>query len=289
MFVEPDLERNEFTSYVAGELQEHEITITDYTYQQQLVLRPVDMTATFNDKNSEYLLDSGTGEFVGKRMHFDKSRSFRMYENLLEKIEGEVADLGMVELEGKSVRLIQSTLHSWEYKVWIDPETNLPVQYVINPPADRGEYYWLYTSIQIDTNLDNELFSLEPPEGYSLSIITKAWPEYKLKILAKIQYLLKPCYMYANYNKDRYPGGLSELLDGDYISEETLRSVLAAPDDPEGEPVIKYRSTPPVTTETAVLFYEIFDVWPTDGVVVCFVNGEGELITDQERFEELIK
>jgi hypothetical protein len=37
------------------------------------------------------------------------------------------------------------------------------------------------------------------------------------------------------------------------------------------------------------MLYEIFDQWPQDGIVACFADGHSEIISNQKRFEELIK
>ncbi|MHC4727529.1 MAG: hypothetical protein ACYS17_09905 [Planctomycetota bacterium] len=74
------------------------------------------------------------------------------------------------------------------------------------------------------------------------------------------------------------------------ITNEVLNKVLASPDDTDGSPVIRYRK-PDKDAErsTEVVLFEIFDQWPDDGAVVCFADGHSEIISDQNRFDELIK
>ena len=150
----------------------------------------------------------------------------------------------------------------------------------------------MFTSIQIDTELDDDLFSLEPPDGYTLSVHESGWPDYKAKMMTKIKHLGLWCVVYANDNEDQFPGELADLVTLGVITEEALNKTLAAPDDPDGPPVIRYRKPNTAGNDdwsTEVILYEIYDQWPQDGVVACFADGHCELIGDQNRFEELIR
>ena len=74
------------------------------------------------------------------------------------------------------------------------------------------------------------------------------------------------------------------------IKNEILEVLLAAPDQPDGPAVIRYRQ--PIAGadwNTEVIMHEIYDKWPNDGVVVGFTDGHSELIHDQKRFEELLE
>jgi hypothetical protein len=74
-------------------------------------------------------------------------------------------------------------------------------------------------------------------------------------------------------------------------TDAVLSKVLAGLDDPNGPPAIRYRRPNMEGTDRAreVIFYEIYEEWPEDGVVACFADGHSELIGDQERFEALIR
>ena len=108
------------------------------------------------------------------------------------------------ELDGQSVLMLQSEKNGRITKIWIDPKTNYPVQIELKwPDSDRSPV--LYSSIQIDIELDDSLFSLEPPEGYTLKITNPGWPDNKEKIGAKIRHLGLMCSIYANNNEGRFP------------------------------------------------------------------------------------
>jgi len=146
-------------------------------------------------------------------------------------------------------------------------------------------------SIQIDAELDDNLFSLEPPEGYTLRVDKSSWPDDKAKIGAKIMHVGLWCWVYASDNDDQFPDDLADIVRAGVVTDEVLNRVLSSPDDPDGPPVIRYRkpNTDAKDRSIEVMLYEIYDQWPDDGAVVCFADGHSEIISDQNRFEELIK
>ncbi len=285
MFKEPDRERHEkLTSAPPWPQYIGEVTIWHYGKRQQLQFRPFDKTAEFHDMSSDYVIDEKTGEL--KLTQLDTS----LRDRLLKLSAGAVEDLGRVELDGKSVRMLQSRKDKRITTVWVNPETSYPVQ-IEHKWTDQSRSPVMYTSIQIDTKLDNALFSLEPPEGYTVKVHESRWPDDKAKIGAKIMHLGLWCVVYASDNDDQFPGDLADLVRAGVITEEVLKKVLASPDEPDGPPVIRYRkpNTDVKDWSTEVALYEIYDQWPEDGVVVCFADGHCEIIPNKNRFEELIK
>ena len=117
------------------------------------------------------------------------------------------------------------------------------------------------------------------------------WPDDKKKMMTKVKYLGLWCVIFARDNDNQFPDDLADIVRAGIITDEVLNKVLAAPDDPNGPPVIRYRkpNTDAKDRSTEVMLYEIYDQWPKDGLVVCFADGHSELIADQNRFEELIK
>jgi outer membrane lipoprotein-sorting protein len=283
MFKEPDWERHEsltspWPKYIG------ETTITDYGTRQQLVFRPAEKTALLHDMSSDYEVDDKTGELRLTQLRTG------LRDRLLKTSEGAVDDLGEAVLEGKSVRILQSRKDHRITTVWIDPETRYPVQ-IEHKWTDGSHSPIMYTSIRIDSELDDDLFSLEPPEGYTLRVEKSPWPDDKAKIGAKIMRLGLWCWIYAGNNDDQFPDHLTDVVQTGVITESVLNKVLAAPDNPDGPPVFRYRkpNTDVKDRSNEVMLYEIYDQWPDGGIVVCFADCHSELITDQNRFKELIK
>jgi len=285
MFKEPDRERKELlTSAPPWPQDVGKVTIWHYGKRQHLQFRPFDKTAEFHDMSSDYDIDNKTGELKLTQLNTS------LRDRLLELSAGAVEDLGRVELNGQSVRILQSRKDKRITTVWVNPETSYPVQ-IEHKWTDQNRAPVMYTSIQIDAYLDDGLFSLKPPEGYTVRVQESGWPDDKAKIGTKIMHLGLWCVVYASDNHDQFPGDLADIVRAGIITEEVLNKVLAAPDDPDGPPMIRYRkpNTDVKDWSTEVTLYEIHDQWPEDGVVVCFADGHSEIISDRNLFEELIK
>ena len=150
MFKKPDLERSEeLASPWPGE--EGKTTITNYSKKQILTIIPAEKTAEL-----QYVKDGS-----------ELNTSIREW--LIQQSLGTFDDLGDVELNGQTVHKIRSTEKVLVYTIWIDPKTNYPVQVELKLP-EQNFIPILYTSIKIDTEIDDKLFSFEPPEGYDFKI-----------------------------------------------------------------------------------------------------------------------
>jgi len=286
MFKEPDWERHEqLTSAPPWPQDVGKVTIWHYGKRQRLEFRPFDKTAQFHDMSSDYVIDEATGELKLKQL------DTRIREYVLEISAGAVEDLGRVKLDWRSVRMLRSRKDKRITTVWVDPKTDYPVQ-IEHKWTDQSRLPLTFASIQIDAELDDRLFSLEPPEGYTLSVREPGMPDYKMKMMTKLKHLGLWCVIYANDNDDRFPEKLADLTSFGIVTQQKLNTLLAAPDDPDGPPAIRYRKPNTASGRnwaTEVTVYEMYDQWPEDGVVACFADGHCELIANQNRFEELLK
>ena len=283
MFKEPYWERREqltspWPQYVG------EITILDYDKRQKLIVRPANKEAILYDLSSSYYVDKETGELRLAML----DTSLRDY--LLETSQGTFDDLGEVELNGQIVWKLQGKKKNRICTLWINPQTDYPVQIELKY-AEQDRSPILYTSIQIDTDLDDELFSLIPPEDYYLRNMGKGgWEDYQSKLAAKIMRLGLFCVLYQDKNENQFPDKLAELVTSGIVTNEILKNILAPPDNPEGQPVFQYQK-PEKDSDwpTTIILYEAYNQWPDEGIVVCFADGHSEIIKDRNLFEELIK
>jgi len=123
----------------------------------------------------------------------------------------------------------------------------------------------------------------------SLEQLLKPWPEQKKKLSLNMTRLQWFCDRYAKKHGGKYPMKLADITGAD-IWEDTIKRLQAPSDQPDGLPVIRYRSPQADTNPaTEVMFYEIYEQWPDDGVVACFADGHCEIISDQNQLEELIR
>ena len=154
LFKEPDCERREELTSPWQE-EEGKITIINFSKQLALTIKPFEKTAELHNVTDGDELNTSMRDF------------------LIEESLGTFDDLGNVELNGQIVRMIRSTDKAWVYTIWVDQKTNYPVQIELKLP-EQNFIPILYTSIQIDTELDDKLFSLEPPEGFELKFTDAA-------------------------------------------------------------------------------------------------------------------
>lgn len=285
IFKEPDWERHEqLTSAPTRPEDVGKVTIWHYGKLHRLEFRPFDKTANFYDMSSDYAIDKKTGELKLTQL----STCTRDY--LLKLSAEAIENLGKVDLDGQSVRLLRSRKGKQITTLWADPKTSNPVQIELTW-TDQSRSPLMFASIQIDTELDDDLFSLESPEGYTLSVHKSRWPDDKSKMMTKLKYLGVWCAMYARDKDGHFPDELVDLVTYGITTDEVLNTVLSAPDDPDGPAVIRYRK-PNVDAKgrfTEVTLYEMYDRWPEDGVVACFADGHCELIASEKRFEELVE
>lgn len=278
MFKEPDLMRCTYLSGV-DEAFIGEVTIINYSQRQELVLNPISKTAFLWDKSSEYEINNNTGELELTQLDIS------LRDRMLSLRAKAVKDLGEENLNGDLIRKLQSTTDKQITTVWVDPESNLPVQIEINRQGKKIKY----SSIKIDKDISDELFSLNPPDGYRLEKPTSGWPDEKVKIAAKIMYLIAKCAEFKAGNDGQYPNMLAKLQSVG-LNADVLNVILSAPDSISDAAIIKYQKPRQgVDWSTEVIMHEIYSEWPEDGIVVGFADCHCELIANEQRFEELVR
>ena len=282
MFKEPDLERHE---WIGGVYQAGDIIITDFSRRQRLHLVGRNMTAGIEDISVESVVDADTGELrLTQLSTYHRDWLLKLSERK------EVEDLGIVDLEGRSVRKLQSQGEHYLTTVWIDPESNLPVQVALESPRSRG----IYTDIQIDVELDNDLFSLEPPAEYTLLTDEpyKHMPEYDEKLMAKIKYLTSLCIIFRDEH-DQFPAEFTDLVTSGVVTDEVLQNILAAPDDPGGPPVILCHKLPELSADLdwprEIVVYEAPDMSPDNFIVAGFADMHVERLPNKLYLRQMLK
>jgi len=280
MFKEPDHARIEFR---AGWPSDRGVTIDDYTKHRRLNLNPKDKIADMQDMTSMYAVDPKTGQLKPQQLDTDER------EKVLKITAQAVTDRGTTQLDGKTVRVLESIGDGWIRTVYVDPQTNSPVQItlaLIKRPTSK----YTYASIQIDTDLDDSLFSLDIPAGYKTTTEAPSTPakDYNCKMLSKMHYLANTCFQYADKHKGQFPVALSDLKETG-MSEQALKALLASPDQPDGPAVILYHR-PRVGKDSGneIVLYEAPGQRRDGGVVVGMWDGHSEVLP-QARFEELMK
>ncbi len=81
-----------------------------------------------------------------------------------ETVDGQRATVFRVEWPKNLQR--QRTRPPWPIKVWVDPETKLPIR--IEPVLPAGKQQTVMYDFKFDEPLEPSLFSIKPPKGYTI-------------------------------------------------------------------------------------------------------------------------
>ncbi len=276
MFKEPNWERHEVPKSPWGEAV-NEVTITHYGERRRLELRPVRKSAILHDMSSDYEVDEKTGEVRLTQLRTD------LRDRLLETSAGAVNDLGEAVLDGSSVRVLQSRKGKRVTTVWVNPKTSHPVQ-IEHKWTDQNRSPLTYASIQIDAELDDDLFSLEPPEAYTVKQSKALYSDDRMKMVAKIMHVDLLCLRYWSNHDHVFPNELADLVTAGIVSDDALRNMLAAPNEPGGAPVIRYRQPDYDVPDRGieVMLYEVRGGGSSDGrVMVVMLDLHAELMPVQ--------
>jgi len=276
MFKEPNLERLEY-----GEgMPMPEVMITDYDKKVRLQVFPEDKKATLQDISTMYATDEKTGALKAIEL------GTHARDDVLRISAQAVKDLGKTKLNGREVWALQSNDGVQPVKtVYVNPVDGKPVQ--VEMAWSSGASF-VYTDIQIDTDLDEQLFSLQPPNGFAMDQTGPKKPvdEMNGKMLVKARDLVMQCMIYRNAHDDRWPTTLDDLRAAG-VDASKLKTLLAAPDSKDGKSVFAYRQ--PKAGETdAIVLYEVPDIRRAGKVVAGFMDGHAELM-NQKEFDAAIK
>ena len=81
------------------------------------------------------------------------------------------------DVQAKGFRVVIAP--GYETLVWVDPEKRLPIQLEVTTPFGEKQMHGTINDIQLDLVLDDSLFSMDPPAGYTLQKVSLAAPEDK--------------------------------------------------------------------------------------------------------------
>ncbi|MHC4226310.1 MAG: hypothetical protein ACYSWW_16110 [Planctomycetota bacterium] len=152
---------------------------------------------------------------------------------------------------------------------WTDTETQLPVLIEDTSVGSAGRTVHSITDeIVFGAELDEALFSLEPPSGYTLQHDTGMIE--RMKSALTMNEILKACMIYDNQH-GQWPDSIQELALPDI---DVDRYVYLKPSgQSEGRTIV---------------LYDIYDAWE-DGINVGFINYRVELMEDESEFKELLE
>jgi outer membrane lipoprotein-sorting protein len=130
------------------------IAICDYDTSQMLQLIPGQKTATFIELKD--IPEEEKPENILEEMR-----------NIITELQNDpdvsVEALGEKEMDGRTAKSFRATGPDGEWTVWADTQTSLPIRM----EQKWRQVHYVYTDFQFDAEMDESLFSIEVPEGYS--------------------------------------------------------------------------------------------------------------------------
>ena len=206
--------------------------------------------------------------------------------------DGSEENIGESEINGQRVVGFRLRHHDCEIIVWASVANSMPVMIesvgVFRPDPDKKKGQTTNISITdmvVGEELDESLFSLTPPGGYSVEEtsepVIKAQKQVMQGLSARIMLkLARACYKYSKEHDGLWPENLQEAIDYG-IEDDTLLNLT----DPESELGCVY-IRPQKTNPRLVLLYQAYEVWPEGGINVSFVDCHTMIINDEATFKE---
>lgn len=130
------------------------IVITDFETSRMLELIPEQKTATYIELKD--IPEKEKPENILEEMR-----------NIITELQNDpnvsVESLGEKEIDGRTAKAFRATGPDGEWTVWANPETALPIRL----EQTWRQIHFVCTDFQFDIEMDDSLFSMEIPEGYS--------------------------------------------------------------------------------------------------------------------------
>ncbi len=117
-----------------------------------------------------------------------------------------IADLKIGDVNAKGFEMQQDVQH---ISMWVDPKSGLPLRIESSASADGQEVKMVLTDLVFDRPLDDAIFSLTPPKGYTVETATVEAPA-KVDPCEAVAGLLR---VYAKRANGHFPKSLTDSAD----------------------------------------------------------------------------
>jgi outer membrane lipoprotein-sorting protein len=196
------------------------VSIFDSIHNKILILSPADKSAM--------LLEEQGGGPAPKR-----DGAAMMIEDMRRLAGKDNEPVGEKEIGGVHARGFRVKEQGQDVTVWVDPQKKLPVLIEFSGRTGNLDYSGTFSEIQLDPVLDDALFRLDPPEGYTLK-----------KVNARIQMAPEEAVVriLRNYTKasgGRFPTRLGDFDDyAKVVKAEAMKKAQAKEAKPQDAKVI---------------------------------------------------
>ncbi|MCH7557324.1 MAG: hypothetical protein IIB56_07685 [Planctomycetes bacterium] len=255
------------------ELPNGRVWILDHSQGKALLL---------DSKNKQAVMSSTPQKTLGL---YDTFRDFRNNPDF------SVSRIGRSTIDGMQAVGFQLTRENDENViiVWANPQTSLPIRIERTVKDKDGQVIKsVTTNIIFDAELDQSLFRLIPPEGYTHRFVDG--PHERTVKLTKrmnsaknMQKILLACMVYAKDHEDQWPDSLQDLT-----QRRLARDTLINPRQPEREIGYVYVKPRTPLSPSQIVLYEKYDSWG-DGINVGYVDAHVQFIKKESNFKNDIQ
>jgi outer membrane lipoprotein-sorting protein len=120
-----------------------------------------------HQSGQETRLSPTTGTAMILELSRGPDNTLERFRRLVEKADGEGEKLGLQTIDGRETVAFRIVKGDGEIKLWADPETGLPVRYESTSSYMNSRTVW--SDFRYNVDLDESLFSLEVPDGYTIA------------------------------------------------------------------------------------------------------------------------
>ena len=213
---------------------------------------------------------------------YDTFRNFRNIPDF------SVSNIGQRTIDGMRVVGFQLTRENDENGiiVWANPQTSLPIRIEQTVKDENGQVIKsVTTNIIFDAELDQSLFRLDAPKGYTHRFVDGPHERTvkltkRMNSAKKMKKILLNCIMYAQEHENQWPDNLQDLTQRGLASDTFIN-----PGQPERENGYIYiKPSTPISPQQVVL-YEAHDSWG-DGINIGYADGHVQFIKEESNFKK---
>ena len=239
-------------------------------------------TLILDSKNKQAVMSSTSQKTLDL---YDTFRNFRNVPDF------SVSRIGQRTIDGVQAVGFQLTRENDENViiVWATSQISLPIRIEHTVKDENGQVIKsVTTNIIFDAELDQSLFRLVPPEGYSRRFVDGP-AERSLKLRERSQtassmmQILKTCLVYAQDHDGQWPNSLQDLTKYGLVKDTFIN-----PRQPEREIGYVYLKPSTPLPPSRIVLYEAYDSWG-DGINVGFVDGHVEFIKEESHFKNQLE
>ncbi len=191
------------------------VIIIDMQEARRLVLKPAAKSAVLLEGRLPGEPKPGSQDFA--------AASVEGIRKLAEKQGEAVGEKPIGNVRARGFKVVQAP--GYETTVWADPQTRLPVQLDVSSPYGDQTIHSTISDIQIDPDLDDSLFSLEPPQGYTVQRLSLADAADKDDGSPETA-IIKVLRLYAENSGGAFPKRIDDWRGyGEAVKGKTLKAV----------------------------------------------------------------